>query len=216
MHDDERFAPWGTVTPRFWTNGRPAETAQPAEPHGMQLVAERPHPPVAPPSTGPAQPEPGTREAKPAPPPEEYRERIASITAAFAAPDDHQRLAAASAEAERLDQEISTRYGPTHTHTINVRELRAHLAHLGGEAGVATRWYLHTTGLQAAAWGAAHKLTQDSARRAVHTWTSITAPQDALALGPELLTMLAAVTGEEHRIYRHVRSVLDKLRTAPG
>ncbi|MGW2600038.1 hypothetical protein [Streptomyces klenkii] len=159
-----------------------------------------------------ARAEAGQPESVPLPPPEQYQQRIATITAAFNAPHDASALAEAGREAERLDEEITAQYGPEHVHTINIRELRGWLAYVKGEHSVATRWYLHTAGLQTAVWGAEHQSTQESARRAAHIWNAITDSREALALGTELLTMLAAVTGEDSKTCRYVRKRLGKLQ----
>ncbi|MFD8385196.1 hypothetical protein ACFV2X_42890 [Streptomyces sp. NPDC059679] len=196
IHDDDQpMRPWGIVTADFWaagqdaarsTEGKAAAQAEPQHP----LTAERPAPP---------------------PPPEEYGERIAAITAAFNDPEDQALLASAGVDAEKLDEEITARFGSAHTHTINVRELRGWIAYLMGQSAVAARWYLHTTGLQTAAWGPDHSITQGSAQRAAHTWRSITDRTEAIALGPELVAMLAVVTGEDSQASQQVRARLDRM-----
>ncbi|MCC3772028.1 hypothetical protein, partial [Streptomyces sp. UNOC14_S4] len=127
---------------------------------------------------------------------------------------DRERLALAGIEAEKLDQEITAEYGAAHTHTINVRELRGWLAYLAGHRADAARWYLHTTGLQTEVWGAGHALTQASAQRAAHIWTSVTDPREALALGAELEAVLAATTGQDSRATRRVRADIRRIRAA--
>ncbi|MFC5724933.1 hypothetical protein ACFP1Z_32790 [Streptomyces gamaensis] len=148
------------------------------------------------------------------PPPEEYRERIAAITAALAPPHDPRRLTAADTDAAQLDREFTARYGDTHTHTVQIRELRGWTAHLKGEPATAARWYLHTTGLQARIWGAHHALTKASAHRAVQHWNGITDPADRLTVGAELLPMLTAVTGQDSTAYRTVHTAVDTGRTS--
>lgn len=199
--DDQVMAPWGIVTPDFWADPtREPAVAVPTAPAGETVAQPEP------------EPEPEKEPAAPLPPPETYRERIESVVAAFADPADRARLAEAGVEAERLDEEITAQYGPAHTHTVNVRELRGWLAHLSGESGVAVRWYLHTTGLQMAAWGPGHELTQASAQRAAHIWMGITDPAEALEVGTELMAMLVAVTGHDSKASRKVRSGMRKLQ----
>lgn len=91
-------------------------------------------------------------------PPLAYQDRIAVVVSAFAHPGDRARLEASAIEAEKLDQELTAEYGPQHSHTINIREIRGWLALLAGQPAVATRWYLHTTGLQIMQHGADHEL----------------------------------------------------------
>ncbi|MER7790005.1 hypothetical protein [Streptomyces sp. NPDC097640] len=136
---------------------------------------------------------------------------MATVTTAFQT-GDQAHLAWATVEADQLDQQITAEFGPAHPHTINMRELRGWLAHLTGQHATAARWYLHTTGLQAAVVGHQHPLTRASARRALFTWTSITDPQEKLSVGADVLDMLAATSGEESKAARSLRSRLDKLR----
>ncbi|GHG56683.1 hypothetical protein [Streptomyces griseocarneus] len=203
--DDQVMAPWGIVTPDFWVDPAREQAQEPAQEPASATAA-----PAAPTPGPTAQPE--ENPAAPPPPPEAYRERIDKVVAAFATPGDQARLAEAGVEAERLDEEITAQYGPAHTHTVNVRELRGWLAHLSGESGVAVRWYLHTTGLQMAAWGPGHELTQGSAQRAAHIWMGITDPVEALAVGSELMAMLVAVTGHDSKAARKVRAGMKKLQ----
>ncbi|MBO8189886.1 hypothetical protein [Streptomyces spirodelae] len=133
----------------------------------------------------------------------EYRDRVAAITATFST-QATQELVWAAAEAERLDEESTATYGPTHTHTISIRELREWIAGLRGEADAATHWGLHVTGLQTSAWGHDHKITRECAKRTVHHWTKVTSPTGRQALGQEVLAMLSVVFGENSDIYRQV------------
>ncbi|WP_371801573.1 hypothetical protein OHA38_43435 (plasmid) [Streptomyces sp. NBC_01732] len=149
-------------------------------------------------------------------PPAEYRDRIKAITDAFGTPDDAARLATAAVEAERIDQEFVARYGQQHPNTISLRELRGWLAYLQGQMGVAARWYLHTTGLQVQVWGNGHQVTQGSVQRTVHIWLSIPDAQESFSIGQELLTMLAAVTGESSDLFRMVRSRLESMGAQGG
>ncbi|MFI8944147.1 hypothetical protein [Streptomyces syringium] len=229
MHD-QQFPPWGIVTPEFWA--APEAEAAVAQPLPV-AAAPAPMPPTTASGAPVLDEEPARAEAEPAaeegnppalealpeatsgeplPPPEKHCAAIAAITAAFNAPKNPTRLAQAAIDAEKLDGQITAEYGPAHQHTINARELRGWAAYLSGQPDVAARWFLHTTGLQAAAWGPTHAQTQGSAQRAVHAWLLITDSQGARALGPTLLTMLAAVAGEDSHFSTLVRSRLEQLR----
>ncbi|MEU2854579.1 hypothetical protein [Streptomyces syringium] len=188
--DQTLHAPWGVVSPTFWHHASPTSATA--------VLA-----PVE------AEPAPGAVEqTEVPPPPAEYRGRIEAVTTACVPPVDPHRLAAAAVEAEQIDQEFTTTYGAAHSHTINMRELRGWIAHLMGQPAVATRWYLHTTGLQAHVLGAAHELTRASADRAVQHWRGITDPAERYALGSELLPLLRAVTGDGGLAAQEVRAAL--------
>ncbi|MBO8189718.1 hypothetical protein [Streptomyces spirodelae] len=204
MTQEPHYAPWGIVSPQFWAD-ESTTTPTAAEP------GEQPH---AYPVLTPPQAATGPETALPPPPPEEYRERVAAITATFAAPHDPQRLQWAAIQAERLDQEATTTYGHAHTHTISIRELRGWIARLQGDPETATHWDLHVIQLQATAWGMHHSITRASAQRAVRHWTEITDPATRLGLGKQLLGMLIAVTGENSRLTRHVRKLLRRAQDA--
>ncbi|NSC25706.1 hypothetical protein FM076_33000, partial [Streptomyces albus subsp. chlorinus] len=199
MTDEPQFAPWGTVTPAFW-----ASQPEPSPQNPLPQPARTRVPAAL--AQGPA----NDTSEHPPPPPEEYKERVAAITATFTPPHDPQRLQWAAHQAERLDQEATATYGPTHTHTISVRELRGWIARLQGDPAAATRWDLHITQLQAAAWGMQHRITRAGAQRAVRHWTEIPDPATRLALSKELLGMLSAVTGDNSGLSRHVRKLIRK------
>ncbi|WP_329020887.1 hypothetical protein [Streptomyces sp. NBC_01601] len=202
-----------------------AEEAQPGPapaPQAREEAAREPEPvhrPDAgqqPEAQGQASDQSPVPEAGQGGPPAEYQARISAIVASFDAPDDAARLAAAAVDAEQLDQAFTAQYGQQHPHTINLRELRGWLAYLQGQMGTAARWYLHTTGLQAQVWGSGHQVTQGSVQRAVHIWLSIPDAQESLAVGQELLAMLAAVTGEDSGLSRKVRSRLESMGAQGG
>ncbi|MFE0878249.1 hypothetical protein ACFW4X_25865 [Streptomyces smyrnaeus] len=205
MTEEPHIAPWGIVSAQFWADDNTATAA------AGQLPGQQPqsHPVLT-----TTMPDPSVEAEQPPPPPEEYRERVAAITATFAPPHDPQRLAWAGTQAERLDQEATATYGPAHTHTISIRELRGWIARLQGDPEAATRWDLHVIQLQATAWGMRHKITRASAQRAVRHWTEITDPAARLALSKQLLGMLIAVTGENSALSRHVRKLVRRTQAA--
>ncbi|MDW8804359.1 hypothetical protein P1P68_06020 [Streptomyces scabiei] len=229
MHEPH-FRPWGTVTPEYWATGDDSTNpgASAASLSQQAAPAQEPEPVAA---ARPQRKEPesptlnsgaaataeqtGTSgQTSPAAgedgPPEEFRSRIASVTAAFEAPADRERLAAAGIEAEKLDLEITAQYGEQHANTVNIREIRGWLAHLSGQPGVAARWYLHTTGLQMTLHGANHPLAEGSVRRAVHTWQQVTDPAEVVQIGGDLARVAAAVLGEGSDIARFVQARLSR------
>ncbi|MBO8194267.1 hypothetical protein ITI46_21770 [Streptomyces oryzae] len=201
MTQEPQFAPWGLVSAQFWAGEEAAAPAAGRRPDGQSHA----YPALTPAGAGAS-----AGAEHPPPPPEEYRERVAAITATFAPPHDPKRLAWAAIQAERLDQEATTTYGHAHTHTISIRELRGWIARLQGDPAAATHWDLHVIQLQGAAWGMHHGITRASAQRAVRHWSEITDAATRLALGKQLLGMLIAVTGENSRLTRHVRKLLRK------
>ena len=205
MTEEPQFAPWGTVSAQFWADDNASRPA------ARELPDRQPH---AYPALTTAEANASQETEQPPPPPEEYRERVAAITATFAPPHDPQRLAWAAIQAERLDQEATATYGPTHTHTISIRELRGWIARLQGDPEAATHWDLHVIQLQGTAWGMHHTITRASAQRAARHWTEITDPTARLALSKQLLGMLIAVTGENSRLSRHVRKLVRKTQEA--
>ncbi|MDF4254540.1 hypothetical protein [Streptomyces sp. WMMB303] len=203
MTEEPHFAPWGVVSAQFWVS----DTSAPPNP--ARLSSEPAYPMLTPAAT-----QESTQTQHPPPPPEEYRERVAAITSTFTPPHDPQRLAWAAAQAERLDQEATSAYGPAHTHTISVRELRGWIARLQGDPEAATHWDLHVTQLQSATWGIHHTITRASAQRAVRHWTEITDATTRIALSRQLLGMLVAVSGENSSLSRHVRKLVRRAHTA--
>jgi hypothetical protein len=188
---DQLYPPWGEIGPHFW-----------------QAVSSEPPLPSA------AIPERPTDHAPP-PPPEHYRERVTALTAGLAS-NDADRLTQAALEAERLDEEITAEYGPTHTHTLQIRELRGHLAHLAGDHANATRWYLHTTAAYATTYGTGHPATQASSRRAAHLWLQVTDPAAATALSRQLLPLLASTVGDGSELHRHLTARQASLTSKPA
>ncbi|MCC3650660.1 hypothetical protein LIX60_03990 [Streptomyces sp. S07_1.15] len=135
----------------------------------------------------PPKPQPGPR-----PPPSRNPYQLAAITAAAERGD----LTAAEERAEALDDEITRAHGQTHPHTIHIREVRAHLAHLAGDPGTATRWYLHVTGLYMATAGAADPQTRLSAKRAYALWRSIEDPAVQEETREPVTAMLTDILGQ--------------------
>ncbi|WP_051272049.1 hypothetical protein [Streptomyces sp. AA1529] len=203
MTEEPQFAPWGVVSAGFWTHG----TQPPAAP-GPAGQAD------AYPLLTPAAAHESTGTRQPPPPPEEYRERVAAITSTFTPPHDPQRLAWAAIQAERLDQEATATYGPAHTHTISIRELRGWIARLQDDPETATHWDLHVIRLQGTTWGMHHTITRASAQRAVRHWTEIPDAATRVALSKQLLGMLIAVSGENSSLSRHVQKLVRRAHSA--
>lgn len=190
MHDHQQFPPWGTPTPAFWQTANGRETAADLEGAAQEEAVD--HQPT------------------------EYREQIKAITDACGPPVDRHRLAAAAVDAEKLDQEFTARYGQGHLYTINLRELRGHLAYLQGNVSTAARWHLHAVGLRIQVEGGTHPAVQQAAARAISVWLSIPDTHDSRVLGAELLNMLAVVTGEDHAFCRKVRARMAALEQQEG
>ncbi|MET8822542.1 hypothetical protein [Streptomyces rochei] len=142
-------------------------------------------------------------------------DRIASVASALHDPEDRHALGLAGVEAEKLDQELTQKYGQGHPHTVNIRELRGWIAHLAGDSETAARWYLHTTGLQISVHGPTHEQTQGSVRRAVHTWQQVTDPVAVVEIGSDLAKVVAAVLGPDSDAARFVQARVASSQ-APG
>ncbi|MEV8105174.1 hypothetical protein [Streptomyces sp. NPDC088135] len=236
MHDEhQQFRPWGTVTPDFWESGqapasgtvanqpaRPAEATVPQQAPSAEgtrrppavltkpLVAEGARPeaaPVAEAAVPASSQQAAVSSSSPVDgPPAAYQDRVNSVVATFSRPDDREGLAAATIEAEKLDQEFTAQYGQQHPHIIRIREIRGWLALLVGQPAVAARWYLHTTGLQIALHGATHADTEGSARRAVHTWQQVKDPAEVVQIGGDLAKVVTAVLGENTDAVRFIQA----------
>ncbi|GHH54885.1 hypothetical protein [Streptomyces candidus] len=232
MHDEhQQLRPWGTIRPDFWESGlTPASgtvTNEPSRPADVVPPQQNPPAEEARPSasssdepvheedsrtdvvtTAEAAQSAASSAASPPQdgPPAAYLDRINSLVASFGRPDDREGLAAAAVEAETIDQELTAQYGDQHPYTINIREIRGWLAFLMGDSATAARWFLHTTGLQIAARGAAHADTGSSVRRAVHTWQQVKDPAEVVLIGGDLAKAVAAVLGEESDAARFVQA----------
>ncbi|MGW9436720.1 hypothetical protein [Streptomyces sp. NPDC055607] len=242
MHDDhQQLRPWGTVTPAFWESGQAPDSApdleQPAQPAVPRQVppaedvrrspaalaeaetAEGVQAEAAPAAAGPdSAQQAAAASSSPSPedgPPTAYQDRINAVVAAFGRPDDREGLAAAAIEAEKLDQEFTAQYGQQHAHTVRLREIRGWLALLAGQPAVAARWYLHTTGLQIALYGAAHAETEGSARRAVHTWQQVKDPAEVVHIGSDLAKVVSAALGENSDAARFVQARIARYQQVP-
>ncbi|MFE2529781.1 hypothetical protein ACFXEL_36780 [Streptomyces sp. NPDC059382] len=155
------------------------------------------------------------REQRQPPVPPEYQGRLAAVIEAIREPHDSHELARAGIEAEKLDEELTARFGGQHSHTVNIREIRGWLAFITGHPAVAARWYLHTTGLQIALHGAGHQAARDSVARAIHTWQVAKSPAEVVEIGTGLLKVVAAVLGERSEASRYVQGRLARYQTLP-
>ncbi|MBM9506742.1 hypothetical protein [Actinacidiphila acididurans] len=176
--------------------------------------------PTEPPAVAPAEPQPAVRpdaEAAVDPlagPPPEYAARVAAVFRAIENKADAAGLAAAGVEAQKLDQEITGRFGEVHSHTISIREIRGWLAMETRQAETAVRWYLHTIGLQARLWPAGSEFITRSAERAVYAWSVVADPERSQVLGGEVLMMLQHALGEDHQLAVKVRRHLERQAAA--
>ncbi|MFE3608237.1 hypothetical protein [Streptomyces goshikiensis] len=158
-------------------------------------------------SAGPRSESGPEQQPEPAPP-AEYQGRLAAVIAAIGASQDRPGLAAASIEAEKLDQELTAQFGEQHSHTVNIREIRGWLAFITGQPAIAARWYLHTTGLQIALRGARHEATHGSVARAIHTWQQVKNPAEVVEVGMRLAQVVTAVLGEGCEAARYIQGRL--------
>ncbi|MFI7396187.1 hypothetical protein [Streptomyces tendae] len=228
MH--QHFRPWGTVSPEFWALTDPSwpEAGPAVDPAIPQQTAPRASPSAAVEKAesvqnGPAAESvpqgsaltgPADADAEEQMPPG-LHDRIASVTSALHNPEDRHGLGLAGVEAEKLDQELTLKYGQYHPYTVNTRELRGWIAHLAGDSGTAARWYLHTTGLQIALYGATHTETEGSVRRAIHTWQQIKDPAEVVPIGGDLAKVVTTVLGEDSDPARSIRARLARYQQPP-
>lgn len=141
--------------------------------------------------------------AEESPVPQDLRDELASIAAAAAAG----QLEDASAAAQRLDARITSQYGEAHLFTVHMREVRAHLAHLGGDRPGAIAWYLHTTRLRADVQGHDHPDTEHATRLVYSLWRALP-PAEAHRLGPELIAVLTEIQGPDSTLTTRVRQLV--------
>lgn len=155
-------------------------------------------------------PKPSLPAAEPPPVPEAVRQELAAIAAAGAAG----QLAEASASAHRLDVQITAQHGEAHLHTIQMREVRAHLAHLAGDHAGAVGWYLHTARLRATVQGGRHPDTAHATKLVYSLWRTLP-PADAQRLVPEVLAAFTEIHGADSPAVIRTRRQI-ALLTAPA
>ncbi|MER5555968.1 hypothetical protein ABT001_30590 [Streptomyces sp. NPDC002793] len=153
-------------------------------------------------------PESSASAAQPSPVPEAVRKELTAIAAAGAAG----QLAEASANAHRLDSQITAQHGEAHLHTIQIREVRAHLAYLAGDHVGAVGWYLHTARLRATVLGGQHSDTAHATKLVYSLWRMLPAA-DAQRLGPDLLAALTSIHGPASPLTVRTRRRLASLTT---
>jgi hypothetical protein len=129
------------------------------------------------------------------PDPAGYQARITALAAAYGTVRGQADLQRLTAEAHRLDEDLTAALGDRDLLTIHVREQRGWIAHLAGQDAAAVRWYLHATGLLATAVGIADDRTRQAAERTFAAWGSLLDPAEITATGAEILPMLTAVHG---------------------
>ncbi|MFF8809827.1 hypothetical protein [Streptomyces omiyaensis] len=217
----DHYRPWGTATPHFWTSPDPdrpaaepaadasAEAGEsgPVQHQAKQAAASTDQEAVAQQSAGDA--------AALAELPPGFMERINAVTAAFGRPEDHHGLSVAGVEAEKLDQELTALFGERHTYTVNIRELRGWLAFMTGDHGTATRWYLHTAGLNIGLLGPSAPQSQESVKRAIHLWQQVTDHAEIVRLGSDLASVTALVLGSDDQALRFVQGRVARHQQPP-
>ncbi|MFE3502962.1 hypothetical protein [Kitasatospora sp. NPDC059160] len=201
LQDDQQARPWGLVTPEYWAG----PTADPG-PGSAEVPEDEPR-----------YEEPSVVAAARAPVPEhgvdigvDHAARFAALAQALTRPQTNVTLLLASAEAVRLDQELTAAFGASDPNVISARELRALIAHLQGRRAEAARLYLHVTGLQATSAGVGHELTRTNAQRAFAEWRAIADPAERAAVGRDILPMLTAVAGSKAKVTREVQVAVGK------
>ncbi|TGN72276.1 hypothetical protein E5083_30565 [Streptomyces bauhiniae] len=234
----DHYRPWGTATHHFWTSPDPDRPA--AEP-AAAAVQQAPQAEARPAADAPAetgdsspvqhqaeqaaantgqeavaqQPAGDAAAAALAELPPGFMERINAVTAAFGRPEDHHGLSVAGVEAEKLDQELTALFGERHTYTVNIRELRGWLAFMTGDHATATRWYLHTAGLNIGLLGPSAPQTQESVKRAIHLWQQVTDHAEIVRLGSDLASVTALVLGSDDQALRFVQGRVARHQQPP-
>lgn len=202
-NDEILYAPWGSVTPEFWTGvatapPTPAPAAAPARPEAMPEGHQ-----------SLAQDGDVDSLAGPLPLPADQQKQLAAATEAM----DDGRLTEAEEIARTLEQRIAKTYGEQHEYTANVREMQAHIAHLIGDHASATRIYLSVAHFRAESRGASDPLTRASAHRAMATWQAIADPSETRKLADSVIAMLSKFTGETSSATRNARAHLAQQST---
>ncbi|MFF3244287.1 hypothetical protein ACFYWY_11250 [Streptomyces sp. NPDC002870] len=138
--------------------------------------------------------------------PRTVHEQLSAIAAAAAA-GQH---AEASAQAHRLDEEITAQYGESHLHTVHIREVRAHIAHLAEDHSAAVGWYLHTARLRAAVQGNDHPDTEHATLLVYSLWRALPTA-DSVRLGGDLLATVTDLYGPDAPLAARTRRRLTSL-----
>jgi hypothetical protein len=187
----------------------PGAPPMPAAPPTVHLAA----PPVATTATAattaPTGPEaPGRPEPVVPDPLAAYRDAVARIVGA-ADQGEHARAVALSVELER---EVIVEHGPDAPASLQVRQVRAHVARLAGyQAGAAGLYRDVALRLQRQA-GPDDPETLQAASNAEACWRAIEDEDEAIRVGAEIVAMRQAVPGPDARRLRAAERHLARLR----
>jgi hypothetical protein len=187
----------------------PGAPPMPAAPPTVHLAAP-PAAPTAPtvPTATSAPAAPGRPEPVVPDPLAAYRDAVARIVGA-ADQGEHARAVALSVELER---EVIVEHGPDAPASLQVRQVRAHVARLAGyQAGAAGLYRDVALRLQRQA-GPDDPETLQAASNAEACWRAIEDEDEAIRVGAEIVAMRQAVPGPDARRLRAAERHLARLR----
>lgn len=196
----------------------PGAPPMPAAPPTVHLAAPPARPPAAAVATAPgAPPTPGALTAPGAPgrsepvvpdPLAAYRDAVARIVGA-ADQGEHARAVALSVELER---EVIVEHGPDAPASLQVRQVRAHVARLAGYQAGAAGLYRDVALRLERRVGPGDPETLQAASNAEACWRAIEDEDEAIRVGSEIVAMRRAVPGPDARRLRAAERHLARLR----
>ncbi|MFB9371775.1 hypothetical protein [Kitasatospora albolonga] len=173
---------------------------------GVAPAADRPvvslHKPAAP--AAPATPAPASA------PTADYREAIGRIVRSAEA-GEHETAAELALDLERTTLAL---HGPNAPESLQLRQVRAHIARLAGRPAEAAELYREVAVVLLRERGPEDPETQQIATNAEACWRAVTDRAEAIRMAPEIIELRAHLPGPEGRKLRAAERYLKQLAAA--